>query len=68
MTIDSPVIFKLILPSEGLPTDVTGEGTFVRMCTFVYCQVVGLAELSIAEATNILLLGSPVGTINNKTL
>ena len=35
-----PMISEVILPPEGLPTDVAGEGALISMCPLVDQQVV----------------------------
>ena len=47
----------MVLTSEALATDVTRVGSFVGVRALVDQQVVRLAEVTRAEATDVLLLG-----------
>lgn len=54
------VVAEVVLASECLATDVTGERTFVCVRALVDQEVVGLGEVALAVLTDILFLG-PVG-------
>ncbi|CAD6232542.1 GSCOCG00006941001-RA-CDS [Cotesia congregata] len=43
-----PVLFKVVLPLEGLSADLAGEGHVVLMTALVYHEVVGLSESPLA--------------------
>ena len=47
----------MVLTSEALATDVTRVGSFVGVRALVDQQVVRLAEVTRAEAADVLLLG-----------
>lgn len=54
--VDVSMISQMILPSKSLLTNITGIRSFIGMRTFVYEQIVRLAELAITEFTNELFL------------
>lgn len=54
--VDESMVPEVILASKSLVTDITFEWSFVRVCPFVYEQVIGFSELSLAEATYEFLL------------
>jgi len=60
---DLPVITKMILAAKSLATDVTFIRTFVRMCSFVYQQVVRLGEMATTESTD--KLASTIYNVKN---
>ena len=49
---------EMVLPSEGLATNITRVGTFISVRPLVDQQVVGLGELSVTELADEPLLGS----------
>ena len=49
---------EMILPTEGLATDVARVRPLVSVRALVYKQIVGLGELAIAELADELLLWS----------
>jgi hypothetical protein len=51
------VIPQMVLPPEGLATNVTGIGPLISMSPLVDEQVVGLGELPIAELADEPLFG-----------
>lgn len=59
---DLPMISEVVLPPEGLTTDVTGVRPLVRVGPLVYQQVVGLGELPVTELADELFLGASGST------
>ena len=56
--VDVLVVPEMVLPSEGLATNITRVGTFISVRPLVDQQVVGLGELSVTELADEPLLGS----------
>mgnify|MGYP002049908675 CR=1 FL=1 len=56
------VVPEMVLPPEGLATDITGKGSFVRVGPLVDHEVVGLGELAVAVLADepLLRLAVPV--------
>ena len=61
-----PMISEVILPPEGLPTDVAGEGALICVCPLVDQQVVRLGKLTVAESADVLFLWSIFSKKHNK--
>ena len=58
LEVDVAVVTKMILPSERLAADITGEGPLVRVGPLVNQQVVALAELPLAVLADVAFSGS----------
>lgn len=50
------MIPEVVLTAEGFPADITGEGSFVRVCPLVDEQIVGFGKLASTELTDVFLL------------
>ena len=55
------VVTEVVSTSEGFMADVTREGPFISVCTFMDHEVVGLGDLSGTELADEPLLGSGGG-------
>ena len=55
---DVLVVTKMILPSEGLATDITWEGPFVSVGSLMDHEIVALGKLSVAVLADVTLLGT----------
>ncbi|CAL4088006.1 unnamed protein product, partial [Meganyctiphanes norvegica] len=58
LAMDVLMVTKMILPPEGLATDVTGEGPLICVCPLVDHEVVALGELPVAVLADVALLGA----------
>ena len=58
LAVDVLVVTEMVLPPEGLTTDVTGEGPLVCVGSLVDEKVVALGELSVAVLADVALLGA----------
>ena len=52
------MIPEMVLPTEGLPADLTRVGPLIRVCPLVNQKVVGLGEMATTVFTDELLFGS----------